>query len=189
MPPRGQPRSELRGERANCNRMGSLPHISEIPWPPQTDRDLQFRSEHFIILRFLVRHCPSDSPPCGRVPSFDIQCFESVRDTLKNTPCVWCEQGPAFDGRGWPARNAFACEADGGNLKDLSVLLHFPHQTVYGSCGVPQIALIHRECSIILLEHAHKHCFLWTPAFTEMTTSYIQASFPRRRESREEKVN
>ena len=23
--------------------------------------------------KFLVRYCPSDSPPCGRVPSFDIR--------------------------------------------------------------------------------------------------------------------
>ena len=29
--------------------------------------------KNFCCSKFLVRYCPSDSPPCGRVPSFDIQ--------------------------------------------------------------------------------------------------------------------
>jgi hypothetical protein len=30
-------------------------------------------SKNFCCSKFLVRYCPSDSPPCGRVPSFNIQ--------------------------------------------------------------------------------------------------------------------
>jgi hypothetical protein len=46
-----------------------------------------------------------------------------------------------------------------------------------------------RDCSIIQLEHAHKHCLIWIPAFAGMTTTYILTSFPRRRESREQEGN
>ena len=34
--------------------------------------------KNFCCSKFLVRYCPSDSPPCGRVPSFDIQKIEEA---------------------------------------------------------------------------------------------------------------
>ena len=39
--------------------------------------------KNFCCSKFLVRYCPSDSPPCERVPSFDIQNTEEAESSSK----------------------------------------------------------------------------------------------------------
>ena len=45
----------------------------------RSEKDCLTSLKNFCCSKFLVRYCPPDSPPCGRVPSFDIQHIKEVK--------------------------------------------------------------------------------------------------------------
>jgi|GEM_PF-2999703 hypothetical protein len=63
----------------NMNRRTAEQETAEY----RSEKHCPISFKNFCCSKFLVRYCPSDSPPCGRVPSFDIQNTKQTKSPSK----------------------------------------------------------------------------------------------------------